>query len=494
MKRFIEIHPIFAQRALEIALPLSAWVIITLPLWLSPFHPAWVAYFILGFDIYFFYKSLSVTIFSTLSYLKLRRLEKIDWRAKASLLPHFSEMYHCVILTNYKERTQKVQRTLSFLKAQDFPLKRIFVVLAMEEREGDDAKKRAQELIKEFSEDFGYIGAVFHPDVPHEIKGKASNSTYAARFISKLIADRNIDSSYVTVTSCDADSLLPAKYYSYLTYEFLTDEQRYFHFYWAPVLLYSNFWEIPLPVRIQATISSIVRLSLLARPDSLIQISTYSMSLRMLEKIGFWDTDIIPEDWHIFLQAFFALGEKVKTVPIYLIVSRDAVNSQSFIRTIRNRYEQEKRWAWGVTDVPYAIKKLFTTPHVPLIPKLFRVLYVTETHLFWPTSFFLLTVGASIPPLVNPVFNRTALGHNLPHTSGLILTITTAFLLVLILIDAKSRPKRPITFSIAKTPLLLFQWILLPVISFFFSSLPALEAHTRLLLGKRLEYKVTEKK
>ena len=116
-----------------------------------------------------------------------------------------------------------------------------------------------------------------------------------------------------------------------------------------------------------------------------------------------------------------------------------------------------------------------------------------ETHLFWPTSFFLLTLGAYILQLINPVFSRTALGHNLPRLSGLILTLTTVFLLVLIIIDAKSRPKRPASFSIAKTPLLLFQWILLPVVSFLLSSLPALEAHTRLLLGKRLEYKVTEK-
>jgi hypothetical protein len=31
------------------------------------------------------------------------------------------------------------------------------------------------------------------------------------------------------------------------------------------------------------------------------------------------------------------------------------------------------------------------------------------------------------------------------------------------------------------------------VITFFFSALPALDAQIRLMLGKRLEYKVTEK-
>jgi hypothetical protein len=42
-------------------------------------------------------------------------------------------------------------------------------------------------------------------------------------------------------------------------------------------------------------------------------------------------------------------------------------------------------------------------------------------------------------------------------------------------------------------PLLLIQWYFLPVVSFVLSALPALDAHTRMILGKKMEYKVTEK-
>lgn len=486
-------YPKQIVRLFEIILPLTTWFIITLPLWLSPFHPAVVAYFLLTFDVYFFYKSLSVTIYSTLSFLKLKKLSQLDWLQKAKKLPNYATIHHAVILTNYKENIEKVRRTLEYLANQDFPTKRIMVILAMEAREGNSANTRANQLISEFKSKFELITATFHPTLEREVIGKASNSTWAAKEISRIVRSRKIDPDLVTITSCDADSLLPTKYFSYLSFMFLTDPKRYYHFYWAPVLLYNNFWEVSLPIRLQATLSSIMRLSVIARPDSLIQISTYSLSLSMLERIGYWDTDIIPEDWHIFLQAFFTLGADVKTLPIYLIVTRDAIKSTNIFHTLKNRYEQEKRWAWGITDVPYSLNKFITTPQIPFIPKLLRVLNVLETHLFWPTSFFILTLGASVPAIVNPAFSRTALGHNLPRMSGLILTITTLFLVVLIILDAKSRPKRPATFSIAKTPLLIFQWIMLPVISFLFSSLPALEAHTRLLFGKRLEYKVTEK-
>ena len=493
MSRLFIRYPRQFHRFFEIAFPMITWLMITLPVWLSPFHPAVVAYFLLTFNVYFFYKSLTVTIYSTWSFLKLRKMSKENWLTLAKRHKNFNKTYHAILITNYMEKTDKVRHTLEFLAVQDFPLKRIFIILAMEKREGQEAIKRAETLTREYKNKFGLITATYHPTIKNEVIGKASNSAWAAKYLSKIIQKKRINKDYVTITSCDADSLIPPKYFSYLTYIFLSDPDRYYHFYWAPVLLYSNFWEVSLPVRLQATISSIGRLSSLARPDSLIQISTYSLSLKMLENIGYWDTDIIPEDWHIFLQAFFTYGEKVKTLPIYLMITRDAVNSYSFLATLKSRYEQEKRWAWGITDIPYALLKFFTTPHIPVMPKLARLLYVSETHLFWPTSFFLLTLGAYILQLINPDFTRTALGHNLPKMSGLILTMTTLFMLVLTIIDAKSRPKHPSGYSIAKTPLLIFQWVLLPVVSFLLSSLPALEAHTRLLLGKRIEYKVTEK-
>jgi hypothetical protein len=66
-------------------------------------------------------------------------------------------------------------------------------------------------------------------------------------------------------------------------------------------------------------------------------------------------------------------------------------------------------------------------------------------------------------------------------------------LLLYIYLDIKIRQKVNMKTSIYNLPLLLIQWYLLPIVSFFFSSLPALDAHTRILLGKKLKYKVTEK-
>jgi hypothetical protein len=37
------------------------------------------------------------------------------------------------------------------------------------------------------------------------------------------------------------------------------------------------------------------------------------------------------------------------------------------------------------------------------------------------------------------------------------------------------------------------QWLLLPMVAVIFTNLPALDAQTRLLTGRYLEYRVTEK-
>jgi hypothetical protein len=37
------------------------------------------------------------------------------------------------------------------------------------------------------------------------------------------------------------------------------------------------------------------------------------------------------------------------------------------------------------------------------------------------------------------------------------------------------------------------EFFLMPIAGFFFNALPGLDAHTRLMLGKYIEYKVTEK-
>ena len=479
------------QRVAETIVPFLTWIIITLPLWLSPFHPALVAYFIIAFDTYFFYKSSITVYYAVLSYQAILKAGKISFKNRILALKP-KNIQHFVIIPNYKEPIYKLEATIRSIFLNDYPYKKINIVLAFETREPNVSFK-ANKLKRRFRRFFKDVFITYHELVEGEEAGKASNQTFAAKYINQITDEKSIDKKEVILTICDADSYMPKNYFSYLTYQYLKDKNRQYHFYWAPVLLYNNFWKLPFFVRMQATLSSILRLSFLSQTEKLIQISTYSSSLWLLDKVGFWDVDIIPEDWHVYYQAFFKFGDKIKTIPLFTMVNGDAVFSGGTMKTLVNRYEQEKRWASGASDIGYFLKNFFISTHIKFSSKFKKFIFLAETHLFWPISFFILTVSAIIPPLINPVFKRTVLGFILPKLASAILTLTTLAIIVYIYLDIKLRKKFKQKTKLINLPILIVQWYMLPFVSFILSSLPALDAHTRLIFGKKLKYKVTEK-
>lgn len=485
---------IYSSRFAEIVITLSTWAVVTVPLWLSPFHPAIVAYGIIAFDLNFLRLATVNAIRTIVAYRKIGQAQLVDFNKLIKERKRAEGIQHLVVIPCYKESVEKISETIRCVVENEYPWKpNLHVVLGFEKREDEAVEK--ERLLQELFQDKIEIVATYHELSSNEIPGKASNQTWAVRkVVESMVMPRNYNVLSTLITICDADSKLPKNYFSYLTYAFLTDEDRQYHFYWAPVLLYNNFWKLPFFVRMQASLSSIYRLASLEDKDNLIQISTYSMSLKLVQDVGYWDVDIIPEDWHMHLQAYFLYGTKVRTIPMYTMINGDAVYAGSMARTFVSRYEQEKRWAWGVSDIAYSWSKLWTTPHIPFLPKFRKVLYLGINHLLWPTSFFILTVFATITPIINPVFKRSVMGFILPQISGLILTLGSSMLVIYTIVDIMVRNKLDIKTKPHNVIILVLQWYILPVVSLFLSAVPALDAHTRLLLGKKIVYKVTEKK
>lgn len=491
-RRFFELYPVKTTRALEIALPLLSYILITLPIWLSLIQPLYTAYFLIFFNIYWLYKSAQLGVNSLKSYAKLKTSIQTNWLEKAKLLPNFEKLQHLIIIPTYKEPYGVLKTTIENLMKQDFPHEKIMITIATEERD-PEGKINAEKLKQEYEKYFKFIFVTIHPDIENEVKGKSSNMAFAGEKTVKILKEKGENLDFITVTSCDADALLHPFYLSYLSFEFLKDEDRYFHFYQAAVMFYSNFWRIPLPMRVMNTIGSLWSFAKLGLEGRLINFSTYSLSLKTVDEVGYWGRDVIPEDYHLFFKTFFHKGQKVKTVPIYLPVMADGAESTTFIKTFINHYEQNKRWAWGVSDDPWIIRNFFLHPEISFWSKLVKIFHVVEDHILWPTNWFLITLGGNIPALVNPDFSRTIIGRNLSDISSAILTITIIFILMIVYVDAKMKPPRPTNYPRWKIPFLYLQWLSLPIVSFVLATIPGLDAHTRLLLGKRLEYRVTEK-
>lgn len=494
IKEFVERYDRQVHRFLEILPGTFSWFLILFPVWGSFWIPHYVAYYIILFDILWFYKSGALAVTSFLSHIKLNASSKYDWLTDAKKLADFKKVHHLVVIPTYMEPVHTIDRGIESIMKQDFPKNQISVCLAFEEREGKGAKVKAKILSAKYKNKFANFLVTFHPDIPEEVKGKSSNQAYAGKYAKKILVDeQKRDIKFITITSKDADGIFSEKYFSCLAYKFLTNKNRYLSFWQPIVLFYSNIWKVPVPIRVMSTFSSIWQTGLNSRTDRLVNYSMYSASLKLIDDVGYWDVDVIPEDYRIFFKTFFAKDGMVEVDPVFLPVYADAAQSTGYFKSLVNLYEQEKRWAWGVSDDAYFIKNWLTHTHIPFWKRTIRVFKVLEDHFLWPVNWFAITLGATIPVVLNPVFAQTVMGQNLPKVSFGILTFCWVFLAVILVIDFRQRPKREGRVSLFGKLSGPFEFILMPVVTLIFTALPGMDAHTRLMLGKYLEYRVTEK-
>ena len=499
IRRFIQKNERKVRRALEIAPGMAIWAIILFPVVGSLFVPHVVAYFLIAFYVYWLYRSVKLAVFGLSGYLRIRKAEETDWREKyaserVSGSLDWDDIHHVVLIPTAGEPVETLARNIEALAAQTLDRQKIFVVLAMEARV-KGAEDVAAVLKAQYKGTFGKFWVTFHPDdLPGEVVGKASNEAWAARKVREKLHALGLDLESLTLTSCDADARFHPKYFEALTYAFACNPERYFRFWQSPIFWYNNIWRVPSFVKVVGILGSIMHIADLQEPTRLLfNYSCYSASFSVIDRVGYWDTDIIPEDWHIFLQSFFALGGRVAVEPVYLPTSVDAPEAGTYLGSLKSRYQQCKRHAWGVTDVPYAVVQFFEHPEIPLLVRLLRVFKLIETHILWSTNWFLITLGASIPPLLNPAFEQTSLGQNLPKISRTILTASLFGLGAVLTLDAALRPPKPKDAPWWTIPAYYLQWFLMPIATFFMACLPALDSHTSLMRGKYLEYRVTEK-
>ncbi len=551
----------FLTRVFEVYPGLVAWFVITLPIWGGFLFPNFVAYFILVFNAFWVYKSLSSVLFFVIGYFRIRDAENTNWMAKLKNLdnseesiaeieerieelkqkkysdadfdrgrlkkiPRFAkrllfiigrlkaekhlqneikkldeidernlldwkEVRHIVIIPYWKEPIEVLRRNLDKLANQTFPNERISVVLGAEERH-PPAYEMGLKLQKEYSGKFEHVWVNNHTLHGEDIVGKASNMADAGKLANEKIKELGWNKDKITITSCDCDTQFDEKYFAYVTYLFVTDKDRYTHFYAAPMVYYANFWKVPFYSRVANTSFTINNIATSARADKFIQVSSYSFSWKLLEDIDFWSVDIIPEDFHMFFKALFKHGDDVITMPIYLKNLSDAAESIGHAGTIKNQYEQVKRWAWGVSDHGWMMRTLFKSDKKTFY-MFYRVFHTIFDHLTWSIISFILMFGANIPTLINKKFSNTVFGQKLPKVSSFMMTIGTVTFIITIILDLFLKPRRKEKVSIFKFLTEQIQWITFPYVTFIFGAIPGLDAQTRLLFGKYMEYRLTEK-
>ena len=482
-------------RTWEVIPGLLIWTTFFLAFFLSFFAPTVVIVFVIVFDLLWLFRVTYFMIFLLGSWRTYRKTLREDWMKRVRQCSGWQRIHHVIFLPTYKEDREVVRSAFAFLSKTNYPKDRMIIVLAGEERDHEQFQKNAVEVQKEFESIFKRIIITEHPkDLSGEIPGKGSNLHYAAGVVKEVLEreESNIAPEDMIVSSFDVDTVAHPQYFALLTHLFLTVPDP-LHASYQPVALFANnIWTAKSPVRIAAFGTTFWLMTELARPDRMWTFSSHSMPWKMLLDVGFWQKDIVSEDSRIFLQAFLHYHGNYRVVPVFLPVSMDTVTGDGYMENLVALYKQQRRWAWGVEHFPVMVEAFRRDPLIPLQKKIRYLLNHLEGMYTWATAPILIFLLGRLPLYVAGA-SSAALIQAAPFTLQWIMRCAMLGVFVSALLALTILPPRPKTVKWSTWFVMLLQWLLLPITFTVFGAMPAIDAQTRLMIGKYLGFNVTKK-
>lgn len=406
-------------------------------------------------------------------------------------------VHHVVIIPNYKEELSVLRRTLDRLAEQPNALDAVTIVLAMEAGDPDAVEKGAI-LRAEYEKLFAHFFVPIHPKgIQNEIQCKSANQAWAARWAKRQLVDEmGLNIHHIVVTTMDADTLFDPHYLEALGVLFATDDRRYSAFWQAPIRYHANVWSINPFMRVLHGYSSAFELAYLAAPWwRALPMSSYSLSLKLLDNAGYWDADVIADEWHMYIKAHFQREGDLVLRPIFLPFLASATTGTSIWNSVVQRYRQTLRHAWGAKEIGYTISQMREHPYVRFWQGFTLLFRVAHDNLLAGAGWVIITLGTQLPALLHPslIFeNRSAAPFLLLQLSFAIVILVTLLFWIL---DIKIRPPRPDGYAPSRTErvLSLFSVPALPTLTLICVALPVVQAQTQLMLGIPLQFRVTKK-
>ncbi|HUH17412.1 MAG TPA: hypothetical protein VMM85_05645, partial [Methylomirabilota bacterium] len=401
-------------RVLEMVPGTISWAVLILPLWLSFSYPWLVAYFVLSFDFYWLCRALWFSAAVIVAYRRIRGVLSVDWTdrlagladpagrraalearltavgvdmprgalgfaamgrsdggerrriqleldalAAAEALPEpppdADDIVHLALIPTYTESLEKLRHTVRALADAHWPRERkVCAIITRETDEGGIQNVAA--LRAEFGDAFAEFIHILDPLEPGIVVGKSSAMAWGGRYLYRLLVrERGMDPRRIIVTDLDADYRVHPQYFAYLTWMHLTDPNRETQLYQPIPYFHNNIWEAPMLQRLFAAVLTQLQMWRSVLPEKLQSFGSYSTTLHLVHDVGYWATDAIPEDSRFYWKSYFRYGDRFRAVPLFIPIYGDAVRARGYWRSMAEQYLQARRWAWGVTDIPYVI-------------------------------------------------------------------------------------------------------------------------------------------
>jgi len=543
-QRFFEIMPGFLTWLTFIGMFVASFLV-----------PVWAALFIILYDIYWLHRTVYIATYSILAYRKMKRWDKIDWlyrlqninnieklqkeardelaSFKLELRKNFfnrreskrikmgitertnflkrlkideknkdqfikwEDVYHVVMLPTMGETAEIIEPAIASIDKTKYPNDKIIILIAQEEREDKKTRDKKIKILRDkFGDKFYDLIVTIHKVKVGEMKCKASNTTFAAKELKKYLEKKKIPLENVILSNFDCDTQVHPQFLAALSYEYVVSPNRLQQAYQPLPMYHNNLWDTIAPVRIIVTGSSFWHMVESMRPEHMVTFSSHSEPFKTIVDIDYWPVNVISEDSVVFWKAYDYFSGDYQVKPIYLPVSLDAVLGDSYKETIVNQYQQKRRWAYGIENLAMLARAFKANKNIPKSKKFKYLWTMAEGHHSWATSPFILALLGWMPLIFGgDAFNESVLAHNLPYITRTLMTMALIGLIISMFLSFLVLPKRPKQHSRKRYFAMFFQWFLAPFIAPFLGAAPAVDAQTRIMLGKYFgEFWVTPKK
>ncbi|MFC1632992.1 hypothetical protein ACFL1U_02515 [Patescibacteria group bacterium] len=433
---------------------------------------------------------------------KLRNLKEYVANLKLlaqRVLPYkWNELYHVVLIPSVNEGRKILDTTLDSILATGYPMDRVMIVLAFEERAGEQYYIEDAKFLKDkYGDKFWKVETFTHPDgIVGELKGRGPNATYAARKTVEILEQENIALENVILSSFDADTVPSNNYFHQLTYFYLTTPNPTKHSYQPLPLFFNNLWDAPMLSRISSMGSTFWQMIEASRSHRLLTFSSHAMSMKSLKAVNYWPLDVVQDDSQIFWRMFIHYKGDYDVLPLPTTVKMDCVLGNTYWETLKAQYKQKRRWAWGVGDFAYVTQIFWRKggAGIPFRKRLVRWARLVEGHYTWSTTAIILALGGWLPFMLNKGgFELSVVSENFFSTTRILLTVALVGLVINVIVSMYQIPQPPKDKGWWMKIIMVVQWVLAPVATVLLGSFPAIEAQTRYLTGHYLGFYVVPK-
>jgi hypothetical protein len=406
-------------------------------------------------------------------------------------------VHHLVVLPNLNEPQDILKRTLQSLCGQAGARDNMTVVLGMEQRELG-AKDKAKALLAQFRGKFFQLIAAYHPaNLPGEVPGKGMNEAWATRFAHRELVHRlGISPDRIVVTVADADSIIHPHYFAELNRQFTAEARRYSLIWQPPMLIDNEVWQAHALIRLVSFYSNVVSTGdYMNAWEPKFPYSTYSISLKLLEDVDYWDPTVIAEDVNIFLRCFFRRGGQAFIQRIYLPFQSNPIFGANLWHALGIFYIQKLRHGLGGAEIGYLFQKWNYPPGSSFGYKIWLLLKLLHDHLIFSTGGIIIALGT----LVSIALDQTAAitlppAGASPSLALLILNLLgSCSLLVIWLVERARLSRGRMDWSFRTLLGEVTSWIFFPALFLLLLNLPILHAQTMMLLGRPTQFKRTPK-